>query len=216
MSYYDHDVISTHAKGSAETEFVSATFTASVTTQGANGPEAKTAAQPIIEKVKHAIREHAKAAGIDVSRLHTTLGTDIDTHRQTGEFIGYKAVWTISFKATNVGQATAVHDALTSIVGAKVPSPVFHVNDSAEVYSIAFTNAVTKAKARFADQCKALGIQPDDYEVRSWTPQEEERHGKTLSFTENADQAKPVGLEPGKAALDLRVTLAFVRKPTKS
>ena len=40
---------------------------------------------------------------------------------------------------------------------------------------------------------------------------EEQPHGKSLSFREGA-KAKPVGLEPGKATLDMNVTFSYARK----
>ncbi len=76
----------------------------------------------------------------------------------------------------------------------------------------AFQLAVDSAKARFERQCRALGIDPKDYIITSWTPQAEpEHHGKTLSIREE-DGPKPVGLEPGKASLAVKVTVWFTHK----
>ena len=139
----------------------------------------------------------------------------VETHRQTGEFLGYRAVYSAEFSGTNVREAPFVHDALTSIEGVQSPTPVYHVDDGVEVHAAAFADAVGKAKAKFAAQCKGLGVDPNFYEVTTWTIQEDTPRGKTLSFQANATEPKAVGLEPGKATLDLNVTFVFApKKPT--
>jgi uncharacterized protein YggE len=209
MSYNHPDHIDVTAKGSAETEFTSATYRATVVTSGKTGPQAKEKALPIIEKIRAAVLKHGTSAGLDTGRMKTTFGVDVETHRQTGEFIGYRATYTAEFKGTNIREAPAVHDALTSIEGVQSGTPVYHVNDGVEVHAKAFADAVGKAKAKFSAQCKGLGIDPEYFEVLSWTIQEDMPRGKTLSFQANATEPKAVGLEPGKATLDLNVTFVF-------
>ena len=212
MSYYgNQEIISVTAKGSSETEFASATFKANVVTEGKTGPEAKERAFPIIEKIKKTIVGHAESAKIDTQRLKTTFSVEIDTHRTTGAFIGYKAVYSITFTGTNVAAAPAVHDALTSIEHVQSPTPIYNLNDSAGVNAASFANAVQKANLKFGDQCKALGLPFDDFYVQSWSIQEERPAGKTLSFTEGPT-AKPIGMEPGKASFDMTVNFAYARK----
>lgn len=211
MSYYGESTIAINTKGSAETEFVSATFKASVTTQAKTGPAAKEKAAPIIEMIKKSILLYATTAKLDTERMKTTFSVDVDTHRSTGDFIGYMAIYTITFTGKNVAMAPAVHDALTSIEGVQAPTPVYNLNDSAEVHARAFKVAADQAKVKFDNQCAALGLDPSFYEVKSWSIQEEEPRGKFLTFTEGATP-KAVGLEPGKASLDMRVSFAYTRK----
>jgi uncharacterized protein YggE len=209
--YYGNEVISVTAKGSAETEFVSATFKASITTHGKTGPKAKEQAVPIIEKLKEIILAHADKAGIDTTRLKTTFSVEIDTHRNSGEFVGYRAVYTINFTGTNVKAAPLVHDALTSIDSVQAPTPIYNLSEASSVHALAFANAVDRAGARFKDQCAALKLNDDDFKVASWSITDEEHRGKTLSFSE-PESPKAVGLEPGKASIDIKVTFAYVRK----
>lgn len=207
MAYYNNgdNVVLTLAKGSTETEFTSATFKAMVTTYGTTGPMAKEKALPCIEAIKRAIVSYGETVGIDMDRLKTSFSVDIHHARNTGEFAGYKANYTITFTGRNVVEALKLHDALTSIEGVEAPTPIFNLNDSADVHARAFADAVAKARIKFQSQCAALDIDPNMYETTSWSIQEEEPRGKMLSFSEGA-QAKPVGLEPGKAVFDMKVT----------
>ena len=76
-----------------------------------------------------------------------------------------------------------------------------------------FQIAVEDARRRFERQCLALGQEPSLYTVSSWAPEtENEHHGKTLSIRTEEDGLKPVGLEPGKASLDIKVEVWFVHK----
>lgn len=213
MAYLEgKNIILVTGKARVDTEFTSATFKVVIKERGENGPAAKGKAAPTIEKVKNVVREYAKAADIDTTRLRTTLKTDIAHNRQTGEPNGYECEYTMSFTGKNLAEATAVHDALTGIVGAHAPSPIFNVNDAEEVQERAFKIAVDAARKKFESHCKALGLNSDNYEVTAWSPQsDEEHHGKTLSIR-TEEGPKPVGLEPGKASLDVKVSVWFTRR----
>jgi uncharacterized protein YggE len=215
MYYGDPDTIQIHAKGITETEFSSASFFARIIAQGKTGPAAKEQIVPIIEKLKKTILGHAESASIDTSRLKTTFDVVVDQQRNTGEFIGYKAVYTIQFTGKNVIAAPAVHDALTSIESVQAETPIYNVDDSAEVHARAFDDAATKAQIKFEHQCKAVHLNPQYYVIKSWAITEEQPRGKTLSFREGAT-AKPVGMEPGKASLEMRVDFTYGLKQLKA
>lgn len=211
MSYYGSNVVAVNVKGSAETEFVSATFVAKVTTYGQTGPAAKDKALPTIDSIKKAVMQHAERAGIDTTRLKTSFSVDIHHDRHSGNFSGYKASYSITFTGRNVVESLALHDALTSIDGVESPTPVFNLNDSADVHSRAFNDAFQRAKVKFENQCRATGTDPKEFRLTSWSIQDEEPRGKMLSFREDGAGPKAVGLEPGKAVLDMRVTFCYSR-----
>lgn len=217
MSYYGTDVISVQTRGTAESAFVSATFNASVTQLGATGPAAKEKALPIIERLKQTILARAEDGGIDTTRLKTTFAVDIHRNREN-EFAGYRATYTVEFTGTNVVNAPAVHDALTSIEGVASPTPIYNLDDSPAVHARAFKEAVEKAKVKFESQCAALDFDPRAYGVQTYSIREETPRGKGLSFTEAAGavaaggKVKPIGMEPGKALLELNVEFAYTRK----
>ena len=218
----NNDSIGVTTKGTAETAFVLVTFKASVNTRGQTGPEAKEKALPIIEQVKRVILAHAgeDKAGIDLERLKTSFSVGLAPQRYSNggvvlDTIEYRATYTITFVGKSVQAAPAVHDALTSISGVEAPTPVYNVDDLAKVYATAFADAYAKASLRFGAQCKAIGLDPERFYVQSWSVTDEQPRGKTLTYRENAVAAKPVGLEPGKATLDMTVNFIYTRKPTQ-
>jgi uncharacterized protein YggE len=210
MAYYGNEVINVVAKGAAETDFLSATFSVTVTTQGENGPAAKAKAKEAIDGIKDVISKYAKSAGIDTQRLKTTFVVDVDRDNY-GKFVGYKAVYTNKFTCKDVRAATEVHDALTSLKGVAAATPIFNVDDSPAIHAKAFADAVEKAKIKFESHCTALGIDAKDFYVLSWSPQSEEPRGKTLGLIENPE-SKTIGIEPGKASLDMTVTFCYTRR----
>ena len=211
MSYYGNTgIINVSAKGAAETDFVSATFSVSVTTQGENGPAAKEKGRKAINAILEVISKNAKAAGIDSQRLKTTfvVSTDRDNY---GKFVGYKAVYTNKFTCKNVRAATELHDELTSIHGVAADTPVFNIDDNEQVQEKAFADAVKKAQSKFENQCKCLGLDKNDFYVLSWSMQSEEPRGKTLGLIEDSEK-RTIGIEPGKATLETSVSFCYTRR----
>lgn len=217
MSYYDvtPGKIVVGVTGTAETRFTRASFTAKVVTQAKTGPDAKKLAEPVIEKILGAIKSHGEKAKVDRDRLKTGFSVDTYRNRNSGEFAGYEATYTASFTCRNIGEATAIHDALTSIDQVQSPSPQFQVDDSVEVHAQAFADAVARAKARFEAQVSALGFKPEEFFIETWHIRDDHRPvGKTLSLSNGGDEdGIRASIEPGKAILELGVNFVYVRKP---
>jgi hypothetical protein len=114
------------------------------------------------------------------------------------------------FTGMNVKAAPAVHDALTSIESVQAPTPIYNLDESSTIQAQAFADAAQKARQKFADQCVALNIDPKEFYPLSWSIQDQMHQGKTLSFKE-PESPKAVGLEPGRASVDITVTFAFLR-----
>lgn len=215
MGYYNttEGQIIVNTKGTAETRFTRASFSASITRTGKTGPEAKEAARPIIEALKEAIVASAEGAGIDLDRMSTTFAVaphlEYDNGRQV--FKGYQATYTIAFTCSNVVAALQVHDRLTSIEHVVSPTPVFQMDNQGEVAASAFKDAYEKALAKFEGQCAAVGERAKDWRLSSWSIEDEEPRGKVLSFKEGAGKASAVGGEPGKAQFDVNVRFLFTR-----
>lgn len=200
--------------GSAAAEFSHVAFKVSVTTTGKTGPMAKNEAAPRINAILSCIQQHAESAKIETDRLKTSFAVDVNRRFFGGEHVmeGYKAVYSCSFFARNVAEATKVHDALTSIEGIESPTPVFHIAESREVHARAYLDGSNKARERFEDQCKANGLNPSDFRLDSWRVDEERPMGKGVSLFNSAEADAGIEVEPGRAVLDLFVTLTFVRK----
>lgn len=209
---YDHTTIEITAKGSAETAFTSATFTAFVSTHAETGLVAKQKAAPIIDKIKKVLQTFADSAQIKTDRIKTSFGVDTELNRNTGEHVGYKSHYSVTFEAKNVEKSLALHDALTSVEGASAPTPVFNIDNTHEVYIAAFTEAVKEARQKFEGQCQVVGIDASHYRISDWDIRGEiPRGGKFLSF-KNDGSAQPIGLEVGKALLEMTVVFSFVLK----
>lgn len=126
MTYYGNtDTICVKAKGSIPTNFISTTFEVNVTAIDRTGPKAKEKAKDRIAAIWNVIHGFVGKAGIDTERLRTTFSIDIhkERDRTTGDmkFLGYKAVYSITFNVRNVLESLNVHDALTSIEGVESP-----------------------------------------------------------------------------------------------
>jgi uncharacterized protein YggE len=213
--YTTPNQISVNAKGSAESRFTKATFKVTVSEVASTGPEAKNKIDPLIGIVFKIIQANAETAGLEADRVTTTKSVEPEyTHTNSGGRVasGYRATFTASFAGRNVIEALSVHDQLTSLAGVVADTPVFHVDDASEFANAAFADGVKKARAKFEAQCKALSLDPAAYQVSSWSIEDEQPRGKSLSFT---DGAKPRGsaAEPGKAMLDVRVQVLFTKKP---
>lgn len=213
--------VSISAQGTAQAKFGSVQYSASVNTTGRSGPEAKQAAKPVIDKIRAVIEKFAKEAEIDMARLKTNFSVTKATRydQSVGRHVheGYQSNYSISFTGKNVAMGTKVHDALTSIDGAEADSPNFLVDSTVALEREAFEDAVSKAKTRFAFQCRTLGENPDDYEVVTWqTGQDNGHRGKVLAMAASlsADAESPVDLEPGKAEQGVTVTLTFAKRAT--
>jgi len=213
--FHEPRTIEVRAAGTADTVFRSTSFRASVNTKGATGPEAKDKAKERVDLIWGVVRDFSERAGVDKDHIRTTFSVDAD-HQHTGseyKFVGYKAMYTMSFTAKNVSEATALHDAITSIVGVESPTPVFNVDESIEVHHKAFSDAFDKAKKMFSNQCASAGLSADSYEVVSWDIDEERQvSGKTLSASNSHQALSGVSMEPGKASFGLTVSFQYALK----
>lgn len=201
------------AQGTTETEFKDVSFRASVTTMGKTGPDAKKEAKPRIDQIAKVITEFATRAGIEADRVRTTFAVDVVKDYQTQKFKGYQAVYTVAFKAKNVREAIALHDALTSIEGVESPTPSFNVDNSPEALARAFENAASKANVTFRNECKALGFEPEQFRILRWNFIPDHRLGaKFMAFSDTgAASESHIDVSPGRALLETTYNFEFQR-----
>lgn len=221
MRTTDTNSVTVSGAGTANATFTKAKFSIRVRKIGRSGPEAKQNARPVIDQIKAVIQAQAKEAGIDVTRLQTDFAVALNQryNNATGqhESSGYTATYTCAFSATAVDKATKLHDALTSIDGAEAESPQFCIDKSAEIEDAAFKAAMDDAKRRFAAQCRAAGLDPNGFELATWSLGSDPgyRGGKMMAMAAAlSDEAGggAVELEPGKAEQTTTVSVTFVRK----
>jgi uncharacterized protein YggE len=216
MAYYqDTDTIAVKATGVANTRFVSASFKAHLTTYAKTGPAAKEAAKDLVASIWAVLNDHTDRARIDREKIRTTFEVDVhtthDPQMRAMVNTGYKATYSIQFKALNVDAAIDVHDALTSLEGISAPTPIFNADVSPKIYGAAFEDAFTKAQAQFKYQCEVTGQKLEHFVLQSWSTEQEQAVGKTLSVSNKAPDLK-VSLEPGHATMEMNVTFVYRHK----
>ncbi len=216
MSYHTQQPgqIIVFAKGRAESMFERATFSVSCSDTGPTGHDAKLNAASSMNALRQLIVEWSTRAKLDPT-IKTTMVVEPfylypPDNRSEKTLGGYKATFTAEFVAGNVIEALALHDALTSIPRVAAQTPVFHVKDSNQVRDQAFKDAVLNANAKFNAQCAALGINPKLYEVSTWTIEDEQPRGKSISFKEGATP-KSIETTPGAALLEIGVNFFFTK-----
>lgn len=208
-------IIQIRTKGYADVEWARADFTATTTTNGRTGPEAKEKARPSILAIERTIAQFAERAGVDTTRVKTSFSVDVklDYRNNIRYMDGYFAEFTANFSATNVEEATVLHDALTSLEGVAAPTPKFVQDLTPEVRKVAFQDALSKAVRLMDDQSRSLSKWIDSntsiqYKLLGWGFEHEERSsGKMLSVKKDAEGT--VKLKAGKARFELGVCFNF-------
>lgn len=195
-------------EGREPARFSSVTFKVSVTAYGPTGPEAKANARAPINQIRAWLHgDLGEQAGVDKTRLDTSFEisptTVYNEQRRVHEPNGYKAVYTATFTGTKPEGAIALHDELTAIEGVSAETPVFNIENTAELEEKAFARAWYEARRRFRDQCTTLDLEPKDHEVIRWDIEEKRRGGKGVSVEDEE------GPKPGRADFILKVKFTF-------
>lgn len=215
------DSISISATGAAEAVFTHASFQVTISATAETGPEAKEQARPRIDNVLKVVKDFGEKAAIDTNKLQSRFSVNSyrSHNHNTGlsELRGYSATYELSFNAKNVEEATALHDALTSIKGVDAPSPEFHVEANDTLRQVAFQNAVNSARERFKAQCTALGLDPNNFYIASWSDEGDRPvfRGKSMALEAAASpmsSSEPIALKPGSATYSVRVSLEYARR----
>lgn len=209
--------------GTADAKFTKVTYAVRVAQNGRTGPEAKERARPIIENVLKVLKEHADQAGIDPESIKSLLSVEevssYDHNTRENVFGGYRASYSLTFSGSNVDEASKLHDALTSIDDARASSPAFEIGSNDELLLHATTRAFAAANSRFRMECEVLGLDPDDYEIRTWsTGHDHGTRAKSLGLEAavamDAPMAAPIEIRAGKAVRSVTLTVSYARKAT--
>lgn len=162
--------------GIAYGTFDAASYSLSIKGKGKTGPKAKAATRMVQDTLYRTI-ESLKTKGITIvpgkTRSTLTIEKDYERNHTLRIFSGYTATFNLTFRSRDLNRIGEIHDALTSIVGAEVESPKFIMDPTykEKLRQNAFEQAVIQAKQRFIDQCKLFQINPEHYEITSWSTQ---------------------------------------------
>lgn len=212
------------ATATAETRNRSVSFTIATRSTGKDAASARAKSDEVLARVITAIKAlNAQDAGIDEKGMKCTYDTQPwqEYDRQTNEHVhkGYQVNGSVVCSTDDVDMATVVHDALSKIEGAVAQRPVFVADESYAARDAAFRAAYGRAMEDFRMQCIALGRNPDDFEVVSYSPTREEMHGGGMTravaasaMMSDAPMAEAPEIKAGRAEISAYVRLAFAKK----
>lgn len=208
--------------GVATAEYDTAIYTCSVQGTGATGPKAKEAARPAIDAL-NATLDVLEASGVKIDRAGLRAEPDVqpayeyDASRNRLPR-GYTASYMLTFQSSSVDRCSEVHDKLTEIEGVSAPSPTFKIKDLTKLHSKALRDAIRKRDARFKDECKALGLNPDDYipDGHQASYDESESAGARPYALEamaaGGPARSPVKVKAGRSSVTVRLSTPYCRR----
>ena len=212
------DTISISSDGTAIATFDGAEFNLEVKGAGKTGPRAKENTRAVMNKIYQAVQGlENEGASFDQDRTRSSLSVEMAYKRTSGGqvFDGYLARFKICLYTEKMDKIAVIHDALTSIEGAEVQSPTFKLNDTQKnrLQDEAFVSAVALGKSRFEIQARALGFDPDDFEIDSWNTYYNATRGRSFKNCVIGDANETVAVKAGKADVSITLTTEYIRKP---
>ncbi len=213
-----HFLTTSNVTGVASAAYDTVIFTCNVQGTGLTGPKAKEAARPAIDALI-ATLDALEKDGLKIDReglraepnVQPAYDYDSSTRRNTP--VGYTASYTLTFQSCSVESASEVHDKLTEVNGVTANAPAFKLKNLTKLHSRALRDAKAKRDARFKDECKVFGLDPDDYCVDSYQPSydESESAGAQLyahaaASHESVGGGSPVKIKSGRATVTVRLT----------
>lgn len=141
---------------------------------------------------------------------------------------GYMATFVVTFKVDNMDAVNGIYEDLTSIQEVVVESPIFQLKETEDLHKEARKAAIEEALNTFQEECKDLGVDPDDYVVYKWNifydnskrsqrrsvDPTRVRVGATMEFSDvGEDEASPaIEFEAGKAEVAVRADVSFCER----
>lgn len=225
MSDKNSAVRTVQAIGLVKTDFDWVAFSITIRGHGSNSPEAKKDARPHVDAIQKTVEQLKKEHGVTIDpesfRLSFSVDPKVNYDRGQQTHDGYVATYDISFRTADLDKASIIMDLLTEVEKAQVDAPNFHHDNPESVYADAVQNARRNAERKFAEECNALGLSSDDFELVCWNIHEGARggmHGKaqaiaTAAMTVEA-APEPVELEAGKAEISVTLSMSYAPKTT--
>lgn len=212
------ETISISSDGTAIATFDGAEFNLEVKGTGKTGPRAKANTRVVMNRIYQTVKGLENEGAIfDQDRTKSSLAVEMAYKRTpAGQvFDGYLARFKIALYTEKMDKISTIHDALTSIEDAEVQSPTFKLNDIQKnrLQFEAFKKAVTLGKDRFEMQARALGFDPDDFEIDSWVVYYNATRGRSFKNCVIGDANESVAVKAGKADVSVTLTTEYIRKP---
>jgi uncharacterized protein YggE len=128
-------------------------------------------AKELLERLHAKLRELAKS-GVHFDKEGMSARFSLETVRQRDSpAYEYEGVYRLTLSSPDHARFIEIFDAVTDVEGVEATSPSFRVDATSEqeLRNDAFRAAVAHAKAKFAFQCRVIGLDPTEFEVSSWT-----------------------------------------------
>lgn len=211
-------IIAVEGEGTATAPFDSATFEVSIKKTAASGPEAKEATREVSKVLQHTLKT-LQIQGLPIT--DQDIRTRFDLHKASRwdaklsahVFDGYTANYVLQLTIRDFDYIAKVHDALTSIMGAEVNSPVFemHPDKREELRALAFDAAFSVANRRFKTQAAVIGLQADHFEVVSWSVRYSKPPVSFKTASLNDDDDGTLNLSGGMSKVSVSITVNFAK-----
>lgn len=223
-------VTTINARGYVVADFDTATFSLSFNEFAPKAREAKLKLKKGVEKITAAI-EDLKKRGLEILVTHYRSNVQVQPHyvydRTTGEhrMQGQKATYSVTFQTPTLEMCNEAYDILSELDVNEftVNSPSYSVRAEATLKQQALEDAWKTAQVLFANQCKVLGQDPNNFSVLTWNVNYggQDHHGfaKGRNFTNGtvalagggAPEEDAIELNAGRAVVDVILTVAYAR-----
>lgn len=222
-------VTTVSAKGSVVTDYDTATFSLSFNEFAPKAKEAKLKLKKGTAKITAAL-DDLKKRGLEFLtnnyRSNVTVQPnyvyDRNTHQNRLE--GQKATYSVTFQTPTLEMVNEVYDVLSELEVNEltINSPTYSVRAESAFKQQALEDAWRVAQVLFANQCKVLGFNADQFSVDSWkVDYSGQDHytfakGRTVSNAVMAsatagDGDEAIELNAGRAVIEVILTVDYVR-----
>lgn len=224
------NVTTINARGFVIADYDTAKFTLSFHEYAPKAKDAKLKLKKGVEKVTAALTSlREKGLGMLNTTFHTSTSVqpnyvyDNTTHKNVMK--GQKATYTVVFQTPTLDLVSEAYDVLSDldVNECTLNSPTFLVRAEATLKQTALEDAWKVAQVLFANQCRTLGLDADNFCVSSWNVDYSGRdtHSfKGRNFTNSSmaggfggDEDDVIELVSGKALVEVILTVNYDRKP---
>lgn len=180
------------ATGEADAPYNLATFTLVLMREEATQVEAKEKLVVASEEFHAVLNNLENNLEVKVVKGSLTANPSVNLNQVWEDNVrvikGYNAFYHITFQVSSLDKVSLVYDKLSSLKGVQMNSPHFSLKNSDKLNGKALAKAWVKVSERFAEECKVLGLSPEDFQVASWETSYSDSHrtGRRLSAAKSA------------------------------
>ncbi len=222
------NVTAISARGFVVADYDTAKFTFSFSEYANKAKDAKALLKKGVEKVNAAMAFlRDKGLTTLVSTFHTSTSVQpnwvYNQNTRQNQMDGQKATYTLVFQTPSLELVSEAYDVLSDldVKECTLNSPTFLVRAEAALKQQALEDAWKVAQVLFGNQCKTLGLDPNNFSVTSWGV---DYSGRDRGFSKGRNMMNSAGggygdgdddtieLVSGKALVEVILTANYSRK----